>query len=148
MPTVAHLVYGITLLPLIHKDAIVHMNAVTLMLGDIGCIYPHLLNGDNLCLAGAESNCYHTCGYQIDDHPHNCVSFSVVGHKCNSLGVFKITLPVNIDDDSFLDSLPDVLIDLLRPESRVCNLAYLGIHATQDAAFGVFSRIAGMDADA
>ena len=69
-----------------------------------------------------------------------------VGQRCHSRKNF--TLPVNIDDDSFLDSLPDVIIDLLCPEPRVCNLAYLGIHAAQDAAFGIFSRIAGMDADA
>ena len=60
----------------------------------------------------------------------------------------NFTLPVNRDDDTSLDSLPDVLIDLFRPEPRVCNLANLGIHATEDAAFSIFCRIAGMDADA
>lgn len=89
MQAVANLIDGITLLPLVDKDAIVYVYAVTLELGDVGGIYPHLFNGHNLCLAGAESNCYHTCGYQIDDHPHNCISFAFVGHKCNSLGVKK-----------------------------------------------------------
>ena len=37
-----------------------------------------------------------------------------VSQRCHSRKFF--TLPVNIDDDSFLDSLPDILIDLLRPE--------------------------------
>jgi hypothetical protein len=68
------------------------MNAITLELGDVGGIYPHLLNGHNLCLARTESNCYQTCGYQIDDHPYNCMSFSFVGHKCNSLGVNDVSL--------------------------------------------------------
>jgi hypothetical protein len=92
MPAIANLINGITLLPLIDKNAIVYVYAITLELGDVSCVDSHLLNSHNLCLAATESNCYHTCGYQIDDHPNNCVSFASVGHKCNSLGVNDVSL--------------------------------------------------------
>ena len=71
MPTVANLIDSITLLPLIDKDAIVHMNTVTLDLGDIRCVNSHLLNSHVLCLTGRQSNekddeeCYMSHTYRL-----------------------------------------------------------------------------------
>lgn len=93
MPTVTHLIDGITLLPLIDKDAIVYVYAVTLELGDVGCVSSHLLNGDILSLAPTEYECDYTSRDNVDYHPSDCVSFLPI-HKPNYLVCIKIT-PLN-----------------------------------------------------
>ena len=87
MPTVTNLINGITLLPLVDKDAIVYVYAITLELGDILCICPNLFNGHDFSLATTKCKRNNNCRDDINHHPDNCVSFSLVGHKCNSLGV-------------------------------------------------------------